>query len=209
MKLPPAPDLSAPALEVNTATIEKSIRNFNPGSAAGHDKLSPQHLKELISSQNGESGALLLESIAALANLMLAGIVPAVIQTILYRSNLLALHKPGGGFRPIVVGNVLRHLVGKSVVFLMGNQIAFKLRPTQFGFGMPVGCEAAVHATRRYLSQASEVLPRVLLKVDFKNAFNTFRRDCLLRVVKEQFPQIYLFVWQLYSSPSELFSRVL
>ena len=193
---------------MNTATIEKSIRSFNPGSAAGPDKLSPQHLKELILRQNGESGAPLLESVAALANVMLAGIVPAVIQTILYGSNLLALHKPGGGIHPIAVGNVLRHLVAKSVVFLMGNQVAFRLHPTQLGFGMPGGCEAAVHATRRYLSQASEVLLRVLLKVDFKIAFNTFRQDCLLRVVKEQFPQIYLFVWQLYSSPSELFSEV-
>ena len=77
------------------------------------------------------------------------------------------------------------------MVFLMGNQIAFRLRPTQLGFGTPGGCEAAVHATRRYLSQASEVLPRVLLKVDYKNAFNTLKRDCLLRVVKEEFPQIY------------------
>ena len=97
LKLPPATDLSAPALEVSTATIEKSIRSFKPGSAAGPDKLSPQHLKELISRQNGESGALLLDSLAALANVMLAGIVPAVIQTILYGANLLALHKPGGG----------------------------------------------------------------------------------------------------------------
>ena len=205
LQLPPAPDLSAPALEVSTATIEKSIRSFNPGSAAGPDKLSPQHLKELISRQNGESGALLLESLAALANVMLAGIVPAVIQTVLYGANLLALHKPGGGIRPIAVGNVLRRLVAKSVVFLMGNQIAFRLLPTQLVFGTPGGCEAAVHATRRCLSQASEVLPRVLLKVDYKNAFNTLRRDCLLRVVKEEFPQIYSFVWQLYSLPSKLF----
>ena len=84
LQLPPAPDLSAPA------TIEKSIRSFNPGSAAVPDKLSPQHLKELISRQNRESGALLLESLAALANVMLAGIVPAVIQTVLYGANLLA-----------------------------------------------------------------------------------------------------------------------
>ena len=115
LKLPPAPDLSAPALEASTATIEKSIRSFKPGSEAGPDKLSPQHLKELISRQNGESGALLLDSLAALANVMLAGIVPAVIQTILYGANLLALHKPGGGIRPIAVGNVLRRLVAKSV----------------------------------------------------------------------------------------------
>lgn len=58
---------------------------------------------------------------------------------------------------------------------------------------------AAVHATRCYRNQANELSPRVLRKL------NALRRDCLLIVVKEEFPQIYPLVWQLYSSPSKLF----
>ena len=63
------------------------------------------------------------------------------------------------------MGNVLRHLVAKSVVLLLRDQIAIKLRPTQLGFGTPSGCEAAVYTSRRYLSQACEVSLRDLLKV--------------------------------------------
>ena len=91
----------------------------------------------------------------------------------------------------LAVGNVLRRLVAKSVVRLDGEEIGVKLRPTQLGFGTPGGCEAVIHATRRYLNQASERLPRVLLKLDY---FNTMRRDHLLHVVREEFPQLYPLV---------------
>ena len=65
------------------------------------------------------------------------------------------------------MGNVLRRLVAKSVVRFVGEDIGVKLCPTQLGFGIPGGYEAAIHATRRYLSQASGMLPRVLLKLDY------------------------------------------
>ena len=205
LQLPPSPDVSTPGLEVCAAVIEKSIRSFNPGSAAGPDRLSPQHLKELISKQTGEAGAHLLDALTALSNTMLAGAIPDSVCPVLYGANLLALNKPGGGIRPIAVGNVFRRLVAKSVVRLVGEEIGVKLRPTQLGFGTPGGCEAAIHATRRYLSQAGEILPRVLLKLDYKNAFNTIRRDYLLRVVRKELPQLYPLVWQFYSSPTKLF----
>ena len=39
--MPSPPDMSIEPLQVTTATIEKCIRSFKPGSAAGPDKLSP------------------------------------------------------------------------------------------------------------------------------------------------------------------------
>lgn len=87
-----------------------------------------------------------------------------------YGANLIALSKSDGGTRPIAVGNVLRRLIAKSVAFLLGDEIGDNLRPTQLGFGTPGGCEAAVHATRRYLSDANKESPWILLKVDYNNA---------------------------------------
>ena len=161
LQLPSSPDTSYHPLNVSTTYIEKAIRSFNSGSAAGPDKLSPQHLKELASKQTGEAGVRLLQALAALANVMLAGKVPQDILSVLYGANLVAL---SGGIRPIAVGNILRHLVAKSAVLLLGGEIGELLRPTQLGFGTPGGCEAAVHATRRYLSATEEMSPRILLK---------------------------------------------
>ena len=46
--------------------------------------------------------------------------------------------------------------------------------------------------------------PRVLLKIDYKNAPNSIRRDTFLGMVRDQFPEVYPFVWQCYNSPSTL-----
>ena len=55
------------------------------------------------------------------------------------------------------------------------------------------------------LSSSSHSCPLVLLKVDYRNAFNTVRRDCFLRVVKEKFTCLFPFVWLAYRTPSHLF----
>ena len=54
-----------------------------------------------------------------------------------------------------------------------------KLHPIQLGCGIKAGCEAAIHASRTFLYNASKERPRVLLKLDYQNAFNSLRRDRL------------------------------
>ena len=45
---------------------------------------------------------------------------------------------------------------------------------------------------------------RVLLKLDFRNAFNTVHRDKMLLAVSQHIPQFYGFVWQMYRQSSLL-----
>ena len=51
-------------------------------------------------------------------------------------------------------------MVAKAAGILVGERIGNKLRPVQLGYGSSGGCEAAVHATRRFLSNSG---PRVLI----------------------------------------------
>ena len=46
---------------------------------------------------------------------------------------------------------------------------------------------------------------RCLLKLDFKNAFNTIRRDRMLEKVKEVIPEYHAYVSSTYLEPSILF----
>ena len=105
----------------------------------------------------------------------------------------------GGG------GNTLRRLVAKSISIFLGAEIGNHLRPIQLGYGTPGGCETAAHATRRFLGNSVDGNPCLVMKIDYKNAFNSIHRDVLLKVVRDLFPEIYPFVWQCYSSPSTLF----
>ena len=77
------------------------------------------------------------------------------------------------------------------------------LAPQQLGCGVPLGCEAAAHATRLYLRNMPP--GHLLLKLDFKNAFNTLRRDKMLESVKEYAPELFTLVHSAYGQPSLLF----
>ena len=205
VRLPPPPSTSVAHMTVTPEGILKGIRSFGPSSAAGPDQLNPQHLKELTTRQNGEAGSRLVTALASLANLLLSGGIPCAVQPLLYGANLLALRKPDGGVRPIAVGNTLHRLVAKVINMQLCAVVGDHLRPIQLGYGTPGGCEAAIHAARTFLANSSLLSPRVLLKIDYKNAFNSIRRDTFLGMVRAQFPEVYPFVWQCYNSPSTLF----
>ena len=132
--------------------------------------------------------------------MLLSGAAPPQVRPILFGANLIALRKPGGGVRPIAIRNTLRRIVAKAVSFLMFDSFGDKLRPIQLGCGTKAGCEAAIHASRTFLYNASKERPRVLLKLDYQNAFNSLWRDRLLAVIKEEFPHLYPFIWQSYSA---------
>jgi len=67
--------------------------------------------------------------------------------------------------------------------------LSTQFAPVQLGVGVPCGAEAAVHATRRYvMSMQNE---NVFVKIDFSNAFNSLRRDCMLEAVAKDLPEIY------------------
>ena len=56
---------------------------------------------------------------------------------------------------------------------------------------------------RKYLQHPSSK-GKVLVKLDFKNAFNSIRRDVILNLVKEKLPDVYNYVNQCYAQDSLL-----
>ena len=77
------------------------------------------------------------------------------------------------------------------------------LAPQQLGFGVKGGAEAAVHALRLYLCDPNP--GKAVLKLDFKIAFNSIRRDKMLDAVREHVPELHPFIHSAYSLPSSLF----
>ena len=76
------------------------------------------------------------------------------------------------------------------------------LSPKQVGFGVRGGCEGAVHAARRYIAHLAP--GQVILKLDFKNAFNSIRRDSILEAISLHTPSIFRFVEATYGAHSML-----
>lgn len=61
-----------------------------------------------------------------------------------------------------------------------------------------------MHGARRYVSE----LPtsgNAFVKLDFRNAFNTLRRDVMLETTSKALPEAFAFINAAYSAPSTLF----
>jgi hypothetical protein len=76
--------------------------------------------------------------------------------------------------------------VAKCASFYATRKLASYFNPHQLGVDTPGGCEAAVHATRRFIVTMPEDF--VFVKLDFSNAFNTLQRDIVLEAVASKFP---------------------
>lgn len=125
---------------------------------------------------------------------------------LLYGASLIALGKKDGGIRPIAIGNVFRRLVAKLACVSVRNAAGDILSPVQLGFGTKNGCEIIIHSVRSFLNLHANS-QKVLLKIDYANAFNCIERDSLLCSIKEKIPQLYAFLWQAYRNESELFFK--
>ena len=77
------------------------------------------------------------------------------------------------------------------------------LFPLQVGYGTRMGAEGAVHAARTYLTQLHP--GNLMLKLDFQNAFNSIRRDVILKEVLIKTPKVYPLAYSAYRFPSFLF----
>jgi len=106
------------------------------------------------------------------------GGVPMQVRHIFLGASLHAISKQGGRLRPIAVGLTLRRLSSKVANRWATERMVPLLAPRQLGVGVRGGAEAIVHAARSYISSASPY--HAIVKLDFENAFNTVRRDCIL-----------------------------
>jgi hypothetical protein len=166
--------------------------------------MRPQYLKDIISLSAGEAGERALRALTKLCNFLLSGQLPSEICHLLYGASSYALHKKDGGIRPIAIGNCLRRLTSKLACFQSRNIVNSYLSPYQLGVATKLGCEAAIHTTRTFVNN-DQNRGKVVLKLDFKNAFNSVERDCILKEVQCHTPLLYPYLYQCYRNPSTLF----
>ena len=187
-------------LQLSEIEVMKAARSFPAGSSGGPDGLRPNHVLDLLNCR--EAGPMLLSSITSFINALLKGHCPADVIPILFGGSLTALTKKSGGIRPIAVGYYWRRLAAKCTNTFASAKLSAFFSPVQLGVGVPGGCEAAVHACRRYLDSLPD--GHVIAKLDFSNAFNCLRRDVMLDTVHSVIPEIYTFCHMAYAVPSDL-----
>jgi hypothetical protein len=195
----PSPD-SFVAYQATEAEVMRAVKSFPAGSAAGSDGLRPQHLLEMVTSR--DAGPALLAATAAFANMLLDGTCHPDYTHIFFGGRLIALSKKSGGIRPIAIGCTWRRLAAKCACSFASEKLKSIFAPRQVGVAVKGGCEAAVHATRRFIAQMPP--NHVVAKLDFSNAFNCLDRDHMLQQVADTVPEIYKFCHLSYDQVSTL-----
>ncbi len=139
------------------------------------------------------------QSVLAFVNLVLSGELPRA--SFLLDSSLIGLCKPGGGVRPIAIGEVWYRISMLCALAAVGADVGSSLAPLQVGVGTRSGVDAAVHA----VSSALAADPRhVLLTVDMANAFNTVDRAAIFAAVQARMPSLLPVVHWAYGAATPL-----
>ena len=116
----------------------------------------------------------------------------------------MALNKPDGGLRPIAIGETIRRLVSKCCCWATTDQAQKLFGSLQVGVATRGGSEAVVHAVRKLAAEFGDDPDRIMLKVDFSNAFNMVDRTEMLKRVQDVFPGLYKWTEYCYSQPAHL-----
>lgn len=141
-----------------------------------------------------------MQALTSLINLVLEGKIPTSICPFFFGVTLVALEKKDGGVRPIAVDCTLHRLAAKSASNQIMRDMGALLAQNQLEYGTPLGAKAAVHTACICLHNLQP--DEVLLKLDFRNAFNCICRDKMLKAVEELVPELLPFVHSIYCKPS-------
>ena len=125
---------------------------------------------------------------------------PAGLMSLL-NNRLIPLDK-NPGVRPIGIGEVLRRIIGKTLMTVLKRDIIRAAGVSQVCAGHPSGCEAAIHALRKMFDFMST---DAVLLVDADNAFNRLNRAVALHNIQYTCPPLATILTNIYRVPSRLF----
>ena len=196
---PPMPELPL-APELEPETVVKALRSFPPGTSPGPTGLRAQHLLDAMPVGDENS---FLQQLTAVVNLLAQGQGCATAAPSLAGAGLVAVPKPNGGVRPIAIGEIYRRLTGKCLLQQVRAEARSFLWPAQVGVCVPLGAEV-VHSVRGWMQRHANTSGKVLVKLDFSNAFNTVSREAVLRATHNNFPSLSRWASWCYGNASNL-----
>ena len=181
-----------PPLVVQSSVVLAALRSFPRGTIPGSFGLRPQHLLDAVCGNTAPSASECLQALTRYINVLLSGKLDSRVAPWFCGAPLTALIKPGGGFRPIAVGETLRCLVSKVCCFAIRPALPDTFLPFgQVGVGVSGGLEAAVHSLRTILLTVGFNPDLCCLKADMSNAFNKCSRSSFLSRCKLVFPELF------------------
>ncbi|CAI7852808.1 unnamed protein product [Closterium sp. NIES-54] len=191
------PRASTPNLTITHADFVKLLSRCENGVGAGPSGTTFEHLRDA-----SMTNATVCTHLHALVNTLLAGNLPGPVADLLTASRLIALSKPGGGARPIAIGECMTRLAAKAALTVMGESARDQFLPLQYGVAVPGGAEAIIHAARSFTDSRPQCL---VLQTDIANAFNSISRQAIIEAIQDnKLSPLLPLVKLTYGNPSQL-----
>jgi len=104
--------------------------------------------------------------------------------------------------RPIGIGEVVRRIIGKSILTIIRSDIQEAAGSLQLCAGQECGIEAAIHAMSEVFQDDDT---EGVLMADATNAFNSLNREVCLQNVQHLCPAFATVAINTYRQPAQLF----
>ena len=186
----PANPPNLPATQLLT-----NLRRARKGAAPGPSGYTSEVLRLVLDDEGTTS------QFVAVATRIANAELPPQISKALGLGRMVALQKPNGRVRGIVVGDIFRRLVARCLAQTYAAQIHTACQPHQFALSTRAGTEAIVHA----LTATAESNPtHAIMSVDGIGAYDTISRASMLQglLAVPEANCCLPFVRQFYTTPS-------
>ena len=189
--------------DINEELIQKAA--IRTKGAAGPSKFDADDWRCILGSNIfGKHGAELRKSLARMTKVMCASEVSkkGSLEAFL-ACQLIPLNK-SPGIRPIGIGEVLRRIMGKTVMMVLKKDVIHLAGALQVCAGQQAGVESAIHSMVDLFESDTT---SAIIQIDATNAFNSLNRKVFLYNIKIICPELTNFVYNYYTSSSRLFVR--
>ena len=171
------------------------LRKASRGAAAWPSGMTSDHLFPMLENEGDSQRLVEVASALAMAR------VPEEIIEAIRLGRLTALSKPDGGVRGIVVGDILRRMVARTLAKQISKKVEEATAPFQYALSTKAGCECVAHILQSLTDLSPEV---TITSIDGVGAYDLISRNAMLEGLlrMEGGDQILPFVRMFYSNPS-------
>ena len=173
----------------------KNIRSARRGAAGGPSGMTTEHLRPMMDSVND------MERLCLLGGIMARGEVPVRVEPAIRLGRMTALQKPDGGITGIVVGDVFRRLIARTMAQQIADAVEAATAPFQYALKTKGACECVAHILQAVTDMDERA---TIVSVDGLGAFDLVSRKAMLQglMAVEGGPQLLPFVRTFYGQPS-------
>lgn len=196
----PALPTDAPMIEIKAKHVLAALDRLNKDSSPGVSGLSTPVAK-LAATRDPKVLNFLVTATEKMVNA-----VPPLPPSLLY-SRLTAAAKKSGGIRPIASGETLYKIACSCVLDSVKDALSDKFAGIQYALGTKGGAESIVHCAQAWSIRYRDDPSKLLISVDFANAFNSVSRlKCYQEITKDpDLANMTRLMHWAYSGPSSLF----